>query len=90
MEPVTGLIVCATAGRDQGKYFMVVGCDDRFVLLADGKHRKLSHPKRKSRKHIRTTGACIAQEQITDKKLRDQLCAYTETRPTIGEVIKVV
>lgn len=78
MEPVKGLIVCAMAGRDRGRYFAVLETDGAYALLADGKTRKLAHPKKKNIKHIRTTGASIALTQITDKKLRDLLKAYTE------------
>lgn len=78
MEPVKGLIVCAIAGRDQGRYFVVLETDGHSARIADGKTRKISKPKRKNVKHLRTTGTTIALTQITDKKLRDLLKAYTE------------
>lgn len=91
MVPVNGLIVSATAGRDAGKYFVIVDViGDSAVLLADGKSRKLSHPKRKNRKHIRLTGETIALEQVTDKQLRRMLRAYAAKENTDGEVIKDV
>lgn len=81
MEPERGLIVCAMAGRDKGRYFVVLEAKGAEVLLADGKTRKLSHPKRKNIKHIRATGASVALTQITDKKLRGLLKEYTEQNP---------
>ena len=45
-------VVQATAGRDQGKLFYVIGEDDEFLLLANGKDRPLDRPKRKKRKHV--------------------------------------
>ena len=50
MFDYTGQIVRATAGRDKGGIFCVVGVDqERFrLLLADGKRRKSPTPKRKS------------------------------------------
>ena len=44
-------IVISTAGRDKGKLFF--GTEEDFLLLADGKTRKLESPKRKKRKHAR-------------------------------------
>ena len=36
-------IVKSIAGRDQGKYFFVLDVDGEFLLLADGKTRKMAH-----------------------------------------------
>ena len=46
-------IVISMAGRDQGKLFYVIGTDGVYVLIANGKDRKLEHPKRKKLKHVR-------------------------------------
>ena len=46
-------IVISLAGRDQGKLFYVVSTEGEYALLADGKTRRLEHPKRKKLKHIR-------------------------------------
>ena len=46
-------IVVSLAGRDKDKLFYVVDTEDNFVLLADGKGRKLENPKRKKLKHVR-------------------------------------
>ena len=46
-------IVLSLAGRDKGKLFYVMDTEDNFVLLADGKGRKLENPKRKKLKHVR-------------------------------------
>ncbi len=78
MEPAKGLVVCAMAGRDKGRFFVVLEVCGSYVLLADGKTRKMSHPKRKNLRHVRTTGTSIALTQMTDKKLRSLLKAYTE------------
>ena len=39
-------IVKSTAGRDKGKFFFVLGVEEDFLLLADGKTRRLESPKR--------------------------------------------
>ena len=42
-------LVQATAGREQGKYFFVLETDGEYLLLADGKSRRIEAPKRKSK-----------------------------------------
>mgnify|MGYP000108443954 CR=1 FL=1 len=81
MEPEKGLIVCATAGKDKGKFFVVLECFEGYALIADGKSRKIQKPKRKNVKHLRMTGKKAALTQITDKKLRDLLSKFTVKNP---------
>ena len=52
-----GTYVCATCGRDANKCFLVVGMlDEAFVLIADGKSRKIQKPKKKKIKHLLVLG----------------------------------
>ena len=51
MSEHIGLALSA-AGHDRGTLYLVLSEDGRSVLLADGKLRKLSRPKRKNRKHV--------------------------------------
>ena len=37
-------IVTSTAGRDRGKYFFVLDVEGEYLLLADGKTRRLESP----------------------------------------------
>ena len=46
-------IIVSTAGRDRGKLFYVIGTEGVYVLVANGKDRKLEHPKKKKLKHVR-------------------------------------
>lgn len=66
-EPVRiGSVVFSRAGRDQGRYYLVVEIiDDAIVGIADGKGRKLSKPKHKSLKHLKDTGDVV--EGIAEK-----------------------
>lgn len=51
--PELGTVVLSRAGRDAGRYFVVVGrVDEEYVLLSDGQLRKLQNPKKKKIKHI--------------------------------------
>ena len=45
-------VVISTAGRDQGDWFYVIGADETWLLLVNGKNRTLESPKRKKRKHV--------------------------------------
>jgi large subunit ribosomal protein L14e len=51
--PELGTVVLSKAGRDAGRYFVVVGrVDAQYVLLADGDLRKIQNPKKKKIKHL--------------------------------------
>lgn len=78
MKLLKGSVVRAEAGRDGGGYFVIVEADEKYCLIADGKSRKLSSPKRKNIKHIRTTNSMIDVNDITDKKLRNMLKQFSE------------
>ena len=45
-------VVVSKAGHDQDEWFYVIGEDQGFLLLANGKDRPLDKPKRKKRKHV--------------------------------------
>ena len=46
-------IILSLACRDKGKLFYVIETEENYVLIADGKGRKLENPKRKKLKHVR-------------------------------------
>lgn len=90
MFDYTGQIVRATAGRDRDGIFCVVGIDQQQVrlLLADGKRRRMSHPKLKKLGHV----TCLTDTQhefdhpairklkqgepVSDRELRRALAAF--------------
>ena len=78
MEAKTGMIVRSAAGRDKGKFMVVVAVENGFVYLADGKERKLASPKKKNEKHICLTKTVISTDDLTDKGLRRKICEYAE------------
>lgn len=53
IEISSGDVVLSTAGKDEGKIFLVVKTEDRYAYLVDGKTRKADNPKRKSVKHLK-------------------------------------
>ena len=60
-------VVTSTAGRDEGKLFHVIDCDEVFLKLANGKDRTLEKPKLKKRKHARLV---LRSETRVAEKLR--------------------
>jgi ribosomal protein L14E/L6E/L27E len=61
-----GNIVLSKAGRDKGKYFIVLKVvDSDFVLIADGGLRKVDNPKLKKCKHLENTGK--TSERVCEK-----------------------
>ena len=83
MEIQTGHIVRALAGHDSGSFYCVIETEGDFLLLADGKGRKLTRPKRKRRKHVELAGASGPMSAIPDSdrelrrvlaRARAQLC----------------
>ena len=49
MDIAKSNIVRSVAGRDTGSLFFVLATEGDFLLLADGKQRRLENPKRKRR-----------------------------------------
>ena len=74
----TGRIVLSKSGRDAGRYFVVIGTDASMLLLADGKRRPLSNPKRKNPAHVQQTAMKAEPLPLTDRALRTALRALNE------------
>ena len=85
MDIARSNIVKSIAGRDAGSLFFVLAAEADFLLLADGKQRRLENPKRKRRKHVALVGeshSLVAEkirssEKITNSELRKALAACT-------------
>ena len=64
-----GQLVISKMGRDKGKLFVVIFVvDEKFALIADGKHHSVKRPKKKSIKHL-----IVLQE--VDKVIAERLSA---------------
>ena len=70
-------VVIATAGREQGKLFYVLGTEDNRLLLVNGKDRTLEKPKHKKSKHVqkvlRSETRVAAKLRSGDKVLNSEL-----------------
>ena len=60
-------VVLSKAGRDAGALYYVIGADDVYLTLANGKDRSLEKPKRKKYKHTRKV---LRSETRVAEKLR--------------------
>lgn len=84
MDIAKSNIVRSDAGRDKGKIFVVLAVEGEYLLLADGKSRKVESPKRKKRRHVlfvaedesRLSEKIKGEERITNSELRRTLAAY--------------
>ncbi len=72
-----GRVVCATAGRDKDRFFVVLGREGDCALIADGKRRKCETPKKKKEIHLRPTRTVAQREQIvTNRAIRTVLRSF--------------
>jgi large subunit ribosomal protein L14e len=73
MQP--GQVVYSTAGRDEGRTFIVLSIiDDNHVYISDGDLRKVSKPKKKKVKHLKSTGivaSSIKEKLLSNIKVED-------------------
>lgn len=81
-------IVESTAGRDEGTIYLVKEIlNDEYVLLIDGKCKKIDCPKKKKVKHLKQIGAVETQlnmifddkSKINDGEIRKILKKYQKT-----------
>lgn len=82
--PALGSVVLSCAGRDAGKFFVVVGHEgEEYVLIADGALRHTDKPKKKKIKHVKQKGLVIpivkekleSNERLFDYEIKSQLQA---------------
>ncbi len=86
MEIKISDIVLSTAGRDQGKLFYVIETDGAYVLIANGKERRLESPKRKKLKHVRKVPRAESRvaekilhgDKVLNRELRRDLATFSQ------------
>ncbi|MCL2226639.1 MAG: KOW domain-containing RNA-binding protein [Oscillospiraceae bacterium] len=71
-------VVIPLNGRDAGKRFIVVGTEDDYSLLADGKGRRVEKPKRKKNKHVKVDDR--ADGSIAEKLIEGERVTNSEIR----------
>lgn len=86
MNDLLGQLVISLAGRDKESICAVVGNseDEGYVLIADGKIRKVEKPKKKKLKHIKPIDwQKLPEEKLTNRFIREAVNAYKEQNEPI-------
>jgi large subunit ribosomal protein L14e len=80
-----GQVVRSTAGRDKGKFMVVIEhVDKQFVQVCDGSSRKFDKPKKKKVKHLAKTNQIIST--INKKLEAGQRISNAEIRKHLKEL----
>ncbi len=67
-----GQVVKSKAGRDKDKLFVVLSIvDESYVMVVDGKLRKIESPKKKKIKHLSLYNSIISD--LSDKKANKEM-----------------
>lgn len=57
-----GSVVVSTAGRDEGRTFLVIdSLDEDYVLISDGDTHRMEKPKKKKRKHLKLSKVLLPE-----------------------------
>jgi large subunit ribosomal protein L14e len=84
MELSKADIVMSLSGRDKEQLFFVLAVEDEYVLYADGRSRRIEHPKRKKQKHVkyvarvdsRVAEKLRAGDKVLNSELRRDLASF--------------
>lgn len=94
IEKAIGRVVRSRAGRDKGRYALIVAfADGEHVLVADGSLRKFHAPKKKKLKHLflrpekaeAITAQLEAGKPVLDADIRKALIALNYHQPQTGQ-----
>jgi len=72
-----GDIVRATAGKDEGRVFLLISCEGGYGRIVNGKRRRVQSPKKKSLKHLQRIAAAALPHPLTNKAVLKLLKPYT-------------
>ena len=73
MDIQKGSIVRAKAGRDKGSFFVVLSTENGYAMIADGRRRRVEHPKRKKLIHLAMTNTAHTGSLETNPKIKQIL-----------------
>ena len=76
-------IVLSLNGREAGRPFMVIAVDGEYLLLADGRSRRVEKPKRKKAKHTRCIGSS-GMTRVAEKLRSGEKVTNAELRRTLA------
>ena len=94
MDLSQGQLVRSIAGRDKGKFYLVIGFAQEKMLVADGQYRTLKDPKTKNIKHLQSykhisdrVVSASASNQLTDTLLRQELQSILQEESARGKEV---
>ena len=73
MDFEKGMVVRAKAGRDKGKFLVILEIQGGYALIADGRRRRVEHPKRKKLIHLAPTNTAHTGSLETNPKIKQIL-----------------
>lgn len=80
MSVKVGDVVISKRGHDSKKTFIVVATlNENYVLIADGKSRKLASPKQKNVKHLKVLTEAKGLDAIVDDKSIERVLKQMQT-----------
>lgn len=68
---MTGCMAVSLAGHDRNKIYLIVGEEEEYVYLADGRIKTREHPKKKNKKHIQIIKK-YKNPEVAEKLLRGE------------------
>ncbi len=86
MDDLLGQLFISLAGRDKDLICTVVGIpeDEGYVLIADGKVRKVENPKKKKLKHLKPIDCeRLSTEKLTNRFIREAINEYKEASAAV-------
>ena len=83
-EKLLGSFCLASSGHDSSTTYLIVGFENNYYLLANGKEKTISKPKKKNPKHINLLGK-------SDEKIHKKLCEGSQvTNEEVKRAIKLL
>ena len=80
LEIQRGMVVKSKAGHDKNEYFVIakkLDDEDRFVMIMNGKSRKIDSPKKKNMRHLSIVNKILPEDSLTsDKSIRKALAPF--------------
>ena len=91
-RPQPGGTAQSVAGRDKGRYYLILSAEGEALLLTDGYYRPVSRPKRKNGKHVRLLPAfwpalatSASEGKDVNSEVRARLLHLARERGAAGE-----
>ena len=64
MTSLIGTLVESISGRDRGEIFAVIAQNGQYLVLANGRKRRIETPKQKKSKHVSFLGVTLSDNDV--------------------------